>query len=308
MEGPVQGLLVGHCTMTQNGAKTGCSVVIAKKGAVAGVDVRGCAPGTRETDLLRPDCLVEKAHAVLLTGGSAFGLDAASGVMSFLEKKRIGFETGIAKVPIVVGAVIFDLGAGDPKIRPDFQAGVAACEDAFKVEPFSHPSTQVGVGTGATVGKILGPLHAEKGGLGFAQAKVGPATVAVLIAVNAFGDIYDKQGHIIRGCKVNGHYENTVQMLAKDEAGGLKNGFPSNSTIGVIMTDANLNKVQANKLASIGHNGLARAIRPVHTMADGDTLFTIATGSATGSVDFMSLLAVVPDVVEDAIHNSVSGF
>jgi L-aminopeptidase/D-esterase-like protein len=305
MEGPVKGLQVGHFTNTQNNARTGCTVIIAKKGAVGGADVRGCAPGTRETDLLRPDCLVEKVHAVLLTGGSAFGLDAASGVMTFLEKKHIGFETGIIKVPIVVAAVIFDLTAGNPKIRPDFQAGIAACEDAFKADPFSHSSTQVGAGTGATVGKLLGPLHAEKAGIGFAQAKAGNAIVAVLIAVNAFGDIYDKQGRIIRGCKVAGHYENTVQVLAKQEAGGLKGGFPTNSTIGVIMTDATLNKVQTNKLASIGHNGLARAIRPVHTMADGDTLFTLATGQA--EADFMSLLAIVPDVVEDAILNAVSG-
>ncbi len=305
MEVPVQGLLVGHYTNTFNGAKTGCTVVIAKKGAVGGVDVRGCAPGTRETDLLRPGNHVEKAHAVLLTGGSAFGLDAASGIMAFLEKKRIGFETGVAKVPIVVGAVIYDLIAGDPKVRPDFQAGVTACEDAFKNLPFSHASTQVGVGTGATVGKILGPLHAEKGGLGFAQAKAGNATVAALIAVNAFGDIYNKQGDIIRGCKVDGRYVNTVQELAKS-GGEQSRGFPTNSTIGVIMTDAKLDKVQANKVASIGHNGLARAIRPVHTMVDGDTLFTLATG--TVDADIMGLMAVVPNVVEDAIINSVSEF
>jgi L-aminopeptidase/D-esterase-like protein len=279
-------------------------VVIAKKGAIGGVDVRGCAPGTRETDLLKPGNLVEKVHAVLLTGGSAFGLDAASGVMASLEKKRIGFETGIAKVPIVVSAVIYDLFAGNPKIRPEYDAGVAACEDAFQPGPFSHDSTQVGAGTGATVGKLLGPANAEKSGIGFATRMAGKATVAALVVVNAYGDVYNKQGNIIRGCKVDGAYVNTVQALAGGDGGSQVGGFPTNTTIGVIMTDANLTKVQANKLASIGHNGLARAIRPVHTMQDGDTLFTMAAG--TVEADFGALVAITPDVVEDAIINAVS--
>ncbi|HMF34391.1 MAG TPA: P1 family peptidase [Candidatus Lokiarchaeia archaeon] len=304
MDGLIDGLCVGHFTNTENGAKTGCTVVIAKKGAVGGVDVRGCAPGTRETDLLRPGNLVEKIHAVLLTGGSAFGLDAASGIMSFLEKKHIGFETGVAKVPIVVGAVIYDLFVGNPKIRPDFNAGVAACEDAFQPGPFSHTDTQVGVGAGATVGKLLGPVNAEKSGIGFAQRPAGGANVAALVAVNAYGDIYDKQGNIIRGCKMDGAYVNTVQALTEGDGNAQAGAFPVNTTIGVIMTDAKLTKVQANKLASIGHNGLARAIRPVHTMQDGDTLFALATGLVDG--DYAGILAIAPDVVEDAILNAVS--
>jgi L-aminopeptidase/D-esterase-like protein len=224
--------------------------------------------------------------------------------MSFLEKKRIGFETGIAKVPIVVGAVIYDLFAGNPKIRPDFGAGEAACEDAFQPGSFTHSSTQVGAGIGATVGKLLGPASAEKSGIGFAQATAGNATVAALVVVNAYGDVYDKQGHIIRGCNVDGEYVNTVKALAEGDGASQAGGFPTNTTIGVIMTNTTLTKVQANKLASIGHNGLARAIRPVHTMQDGDTLFTMATGLV--EADFGVLVAIVPDVVEDAILNAVS--
>jgi len=302
MDGPVAGLCVGHFTNTQGGARTGCTVVIAKKGAIGGVDVRGSAPATRETDLLRPGNLVQKVHAVLLTGGSAFGLDAASGVMAFLEKKHIGFETGFAKVPIVVGAALYDLGVGDPKIRPDFSAGMAACEDAFRPGPFAHPSTQVGAGTGATVGKLLGPLQAEKSGIGFAQAKASGATIAALVAVNAYGDVYDKQGNIVRGCTEDGARVNMVQALA--EGGSEEGGFPVNTTIGVIMTDAILTKEQAYKLAAMGHDGLARAIRPVHTMNDGDALFTLATGAIAASLG--SLIAVVPGVVEDAILDAVS--
>lgn len=275
----VPGVKVGHWTDVKG--LTGCTVVLCEEGATAGVDVRGSAPGTRETDLLRPGNLVEKVHAVLLTGGSAFGLDAASGVMAFLEERGIGFDTGVARVPIVPGAVLFDLGIGSPSARPDKEAGYAAC---LVASGDAVVEGNVGAGCGATVGKVLGAASAMKSGLGsWAVAVGGGIVVGALVAVNAFGDVVDPDNpaHILAGAldKENGRFLNTLDIL---EATAAAPGFAAgtNTTIGVVATNARLTKEQVNKVAQMAHNGLARTIRPVHTMFDGDAIFALATGQA----------------------------
>jgi L-aminopeptidase/D-esterase-like protein len=270
----VPGIKVGHWTDQQ--AATGCTVILCEAGAVGGVDVRGSAPGTRETDLLRPMNLVQQLHAVVLSGGSAYGLDAATGVMRWLEEHKIGFDVGVGVVPIVSSAVLFDLTIGSAKVRPNADAGYAACQAAT-----ANPIVEgcVGAGTGATVGKLTGPEHAMKTGLGTASVKLNDGTiVAALVAVNALGDIVDpKTGKIIAGArKADGTFLNTAEALM----GNLSQTIFSfsNTTIAVIATSATLTKEQANKVAQMAHDGLAMAIRPVHTMVDGDTVFCLATG------------------------------
>jgi L-aminopeptidase/D-esterase-like protein len=265
----VTGIRVGHA---ENGeALTGCTVVLCSDGAVVGVDVRGPAPATRETDLCRPGTLVEVAHAVLLTGGSAFGLDAASGIMRYLYERRIGFPTGVVPVPIVPGAAIFDLGVG-AVAWPDGEMGYRACASAGD-GPVA--TGNVGAGIGATVGKRRGPQNAMKSGIGTASVRAGEAAVGALMVVNAVGNVIRPDGRIVAG--------------ARDESGGFANATGvtggaaaappwTNTTIGVIATDATLTPDQANHLASIAHDGLARAIRPAHTLFDGDAIFALATG------------------------------
>ncbi|HEY3129143.1 MAG TPA: P1 family peptidase [Acidobacteriota bacterium] len=325
----VGGLKVGHFTDTRR--PTGCTVILAEEGAVAGVDVRGSAPGTRETDLLNPINSVQKVHAILLSGGSAFGLDAAGGVMQYLEEKGIGFETRVAKVPIVPAAILFDLGVGDPKIRPDRTSGYAACSHA---KPGAVGEGNVGAGTGATVGKLLGPERAMKGGVGTASIKVGSLVVAALAAVNAVGDIYDpKTGLIIAGARTedgNG-FANAMEIMKKEPVksrppGSERHGSgtsPSatefapfgaseNSTLAVVATNAALNKTAMTKIAQMAHDGYARAINPVHTPRDGDTVFALSTGriqldtGSTGWADDIALVgALAADVVAAAIVRAV---
>jgi L-aminopeptidase/D-esterase-like protein len=299
----VGGLKVGH--FTDNEALTGVTVVITPQGAVGGVDVRGSAPGTRETDLLRPMNLVDRLHGIALAGGSAYGLDAASGVMRYLEENGVGFDTGPAKVPIVPAAVIFDLAVGDPKTRPNAEMGYMACESAA-VGDFELGNA--GAGTGATVGKAMGPKFCMKGGVGSASVRIGDnVIVGALFVVNAFGDVLDmKTRRILAGAydPVSGKFFKAAEVLKN--VGGI--GFPgANTTIGVVATNAFLTKETANKLAQVAHNGLAITISPVHTMLDGDTIFAISTGNEKADINSVSTAAVeaVARSVNKAVLNAV---
>jgi len=297
----VAGLRLGHFTDTRR--PTGCSVVLCESGAVAGVDVRGAAPGTRETDLLKPDNMVEQVHAMLLTGGSAFGLDAAAGVMRWLDERGFGLQVGPARVPIVPAAVLFDLLIGDARIRPDAQAGYAACMAASRAAP---EQGSVGAGAGATVGKLFGIERAMKGGIGSASIKVGAVTVGALIAVNATGDIIDPaDGRVVAGTRGDdGQPRSATQAIARGELPARAVAGMA-TTIGVVATDAQLSKAQANKLALMAHDGLARCIDPVHTMADGDTLFSLATGASGRPGDMTVLGALAALVTSRAVLNAV---
>lgn len=296
----VAGLRVGHFTDTRR--PTGCTVVLCEQGAVAGVDVRGAAPGTRETDLLRPENTVQQVHAILLSGGSAFGLDAASGVMRWLRERGHGLQVGPACVPIVPGAVLFDLWLGDPTITPDAAAGYAACEAANDQADMGS----VGAGSGATVGKLFGPQQAMKGGIGSASLRLDGITIAALVAVNAVGDVIDPAtGQLIAGARGrDGRPVGTMAALkAGQKPGRLLTG--ANTTIGVIATDAQLDKAQATKLAQMSHDGLARSINPVHTPSDGDVMFALATGGTRRSADLTWLGALAAEVTAQAVLSAV---
>ena len=285
----VAGIEVGHFTDTRR--PTGCSVVLARAGAVAGVDVRGAAPGTRETDLLDPCNAVNTVHAILLSGGSAWGLDAAGGVMRWLERQGIGLQVGPARVPIVPAAVLFDLLVGDGSIRPDARAGFAACEAASRQAPAQG---NVGAGAGAAIGKMFGMDHAMKGGIGSASVTVQGVTVGALVACNALGDVLDPDtGTLIAGARTPdgaGLRDTRLCLLRGEPPQPILAG--TNTTIGVIATDATLTKVQARRLAMAGHDGLARSINPAHTLSDGDTLFALGTG-ATDRTPGMTVLSVM---------------
>ena len=274
----VTGIEVGHWT-DRDGA-TGCTVVICCQGAVGGVDVRGGAPGTRETDLLRPGNLVERVHSVLLTGGSAFGLDAAAGVMRYLEERGIGFKAGSATVPIVPAAVLFDLNVVTDKVRPGAEEGYRACV-ASPGEGVQEGS--YGAGTGATVAKGLGMKGAVKGGIGTASLELPEgAVVGAIVAVNAYGGLVDHHtGKLIAGPRReagSGYYDPVEMLLSEDAL--QTTPMVTNTTIGVVATDAVLTREQAGYLARASHDGLALAIRPCHTMYDGDTMFALATGTS----------------------------
>ncbi|HEY6329931.1 MAG TPA: P1 family peptidase [Blastocatellia bacterium] len=304
----VPGISVGHAQ--DEAALTGCTVVLcAPDGGVAGVDVRGAAPGTRETDLLDPGSLVDHVHAIVLTGGSVFGLDSVCGVVRFLEERGIGYQTGPARVPIVPAAVIYDLGVGKPNVRPDSRMGYTACLSASS---HSLLEGRVGVGTGATVGKILGHEFSSPGGIGMASLRL-PAgtTVGVLVVVNSFGDIVDPMsGEILLGARrpdSRGWFD-TYRALAEQttwefepssKRPGKQSAGIKNTTLAVVATDAGLSKAQARRVASMAHDGLARSIKPVHTMFDGDTVFTISTGRA--SADVTTIGAVAAELLSRAI-------
>ena len=302
----VPGIEVGHFTDTRR--PTGCTVILTRAGAVAGVDVRGAAPGTRETDLLEPGNLVEHVHAVLLAGGSAWGLDAASGVMRWLEEHHIGLPTAYGRVPIVPAAVIFDLGVGEPSVRPDAASGYGACTQASQRAPAQG---SVGAGAGAQVGKLFGIDRAMKGGVGTASVQTAGFTVAALIVCNAVGDVVDPStGQLVAGARsADGKYlEDTVQALLS----GTPHQRPitppdagTNTTIGVIATDAVLSKAQAQRLARVGHDGLARTINPVHTPLDGDTLFALATGTQPAPADMLLLSVMAAEATARATLNAV---
>ncbi len=305
----VPGIKVGHAQDTE--ALTGVTVVLCDgpsgSGAVGGVDQRGGAPGTRETDPLRPMHLVQKVHAVVLTGGSAFGLDAAGGVAKYLEERGVGFDTQVARVPIVPAAVLFDLGIGRADVRPDAAMGYAACLNA------SSPNAaqgNVGAGTGATVGKIFGAGQAMKSGVGTASIDLGGGViVGALFAVNAFGDVVDPgTAHIIAGARTasQGPIEFADTLAALKLFVGMtitRFAGQSNTVIGVVATNAGLTKEETNKVAQMAHDGLARAIRPAHTMFDGDTIFALSTGKETADVNLIGAYAA--EVTAQAIVNAV---
>lgn len=302
----VPGIRVGH--WTDRRAATGCTVVVCEAGAVGGVDVRGAAPGTRETDLLRPGNLVEEVHAVLLTGGSAFGLAAADGVMRTLEEQGIGLRFAGNIIPIGPAAVLFDLGLGRPR-RPDAEAGARATRAA---RGGAVAQGSVGAGTGATVAKLAGRDHALKGGLGTAsEVLASGAVVGALLAVNAVGVIGDpRTGRAVAGVRgASGRFQDAERLLRRRtpaqpepaEAPG------ENTTIGVIATNARLTKTQANRLAIVAHDGLARTIWPAHTRSDGDTLFVLATGEvALDEPSYAALEALAVRAVERAVLRGVT--
>ena len=282
----VAGIEVGHHTDLEHA--TGCTVVLCRQGAIGGVDVRGSAPGTRETDLLRPGNLIERVHAVLLSGGSAYGLDAASGVMRYLEERDIGFRMGEVVVPIVPAAILYDLGLVTSKVRPGHEEGYQACEGASSQ---SVAEGTVGAGTGATVGKALGIERAVKGGIGTASLDLGDGIVlGALAAVNAAGGVVDPEtGRIVAGPRRedNHSFYDSVELMAQHGFGLPQSqaAAQANTTLGVIATNASLSKEQANKLAERGQDGMALAIRPCHTLGDGDVVFALATGTEDGALD-----------------------
>ena len=298
----VLGILVGHFSDTRR--PTGCSVVIAPDGAVGGVDVRGAAPGTRETDLLHPANLVDQVHAVLLAGGSAWGLDAATGVMRWLEEQGIGLSVRYGLVPIVPAAVLFDLPMGDARIRPDAAAGYAACVAASRNAPAEG---NVGAGSGALVGKLFGIDRAMKGGIGSAAVTLGGVTVGALVACNALGDVVDPDnGQVIAGARTeDGRSLLGIRraILAGEQPRPLLAG--TNTTLAILATDAVLTKAQAQRLAQAAHDGLARTINPVHTMSDGDTVFALGTGKAGTMPGMMVLSTLAAEVTARAVLRAV---
>ncbi len=297
----VAGLKVGHHTLA--GRPTGCTVVLAEAGAIAGVDVRGAAPGTRDTDLLSPENVVERVHGILLAGGSAFGLEAAGGVMRYLEERGIGFEFGRARVPIVPAAILFDLGVGDPSIRPGPDCGFKAASDASTA--VVHEGS-VGAGAGATVGKLRGMGYAMKGGVGSAAiALPSGLVVAALVVTNGVGDVIDPA----TGAVVAGARQDDGRSFA-DARRLLRSGLQpaaraaEQTTLAVVATNARLTKAQATKMAQMAHDGLARAIYPIHTPVDGDTVFALATGA----IDEGNLLlagSLAAEVTSDAVLRAV---
>lgn len=295
----IKGIEIGHAQNIEGG--TGCTVILCKKGAWAGVDVRGGSPASRETELLNPINLVEQIHAVMLSGGSAYGLDAAAGAMAFLEEEGVGFDVGVGVVPIVCGASLFDLELGDPRCRPDKQMGYEACLNAGGG---LVAEGNAGAGMGAAIGKFHGAEHMMKSGIGVYGLQIGDLQVAALVAVNALGDVIDMHtGRILAGLlnEDNTGFSNTEAAMASVYAQN-KNLFSGNTTIGCIITNAMLNKNQANKVASIAHDGLARAIRPAHTMVDGDTIFAMATGEVQAMPDAVGILAA--EVMAAAINRA----
>ncbi|MDH0899709.1 P1 family peptidase [Comamonas aquatica] len=298
----VQGIQVGHFTDPRR--PTGCSVVLCPQGAVGGVDVRGAAPGTRETDLLDPSHLVQQVHGITLSGGSAWGLDAASGTVRWLEEQGAGLDIGVGRIPLVPAAVLFDVMLGDMRIRPDAAAGYAACQAASHERPAEG---SVGAGAGAVVGKIFGHARAMKGGIGTASFTVDGVTVGALVACNALGDVYHPHtGQLLAGART----ADGQQLLGARDA-LLRGEAPSailagsNTTLGVVATDAQITKPQAQRLATVAHDGLARAINPVHTMSDGDTLFALGTGQSGRSLGLMTLFTLAAEAVALATARAI---
>ncbi len=297
----INGVKVGHAT--NENARTGCTVILCESGAVAGVDVRGAAPGTRETDAIRPGGLIEEIHAVVLTGGSGFGLDAAGGVMQFLEERGVGFPAGPVRVPIVPSAVIFDLGVGDPKVRPDREMGYRASLNATSARV---KMGQVGAGTGATVGKVPG-FQPSNGGVGSAcRALKSGLIVGAIVVVNAVGNVVDPTtGKIMTGAKhpETGEFVDIVERFSEQEEKELSQTPSTNTTIGVVGTNAALSPTAVTKIAQIAHDGLARTIRPVHTMFDGDTIFALSIGTHDTPVNTVGIIAA--EVMAEAVCRAV---
>jgi L-aminopeptidase/D-esterase-like protein len=299
----VQGVKVGHFTETRR--PTGCTVLLFEKGAPAGVDVRGSAPGTRETDLLNPINTVQRVQAILLAGGSAFGLDAASGVVRYLDEHRLGYAVGDIVVPIVPAAILYDLGIGDPKIRPTAESGYKACQAATTQRVVEG---NVGAGAGATIGKLFGPKQAMKSGLGSASMRVGDTGVVVgaIVAVNAVGDVVDpKTGQIIAGARKPDGSGFVDSMARIREGYSVRADASTNTTIGVVATNVALDKAQATKVAQMAHDGLARTIYPVHTPSDGDTIFAVTTGAIPVRANHGAIGALAAEVMAQAVLRAV---
>jgi len=291
----VEGIKVGHFTDSRR--PTGCTVVLYETGAVAGVDVRGSAPGTRETDLLNPINTVDKVHAIVLSGGSAFGLDTAAGVMRWLEERGYGYQTAAAKVPIVPAAILYDLGSGDPKIRPDAAAGYQACASA-KSGPVEEGS--VGAGAGATISKLAGAQRV-KGGIGTSSiALPNGIVVGAIVAVNAVGDVIDpKTGKVVAGSDIMQAWRSGVEITRAPRPG-------ESTTIGIVATNAAFNKTEMTKIAQMAHDGIARAVNPAHTPFDGDTLFAMTTATSTAKIHHGIVGALAAEVVSEAILRAVN--
>ncbi len=302
----VAGIKVGHFTDSRR--PTGCTVILCEDGAVGGVDVRGAAPGTRETDLLDPINTVQQVHAVVLSGGSAFGLDTATGVMRYLEEREVGFDMRVARVPIAPAAILFDLGVGDPKIRPDAEAGYRACKAATTDPPAEG---NVGAGAGASVGKLFGMDRAMKGGLGAASIKLSygksSLSVGAIVAVNAIGDVIDPStGKVIAGARTKDGKALLGSMNAILRGEPLPPSLGGEATtIGVVATDVKLDKAQATKVAQMAHDGLARVINPIHTAADGDTIFALATGKSSRQPNVTLIGALAAEAMAQAVVRAV---
>jgi L-aminopeptidase/D-esterase-like protein len=301
----VGNIRVGHFTDSRR--PTGCTVIIFDRPAVAGVDVRGAAPGSRETDLLNPVNTVQTVNGILLAGGSAYGLDAATGVMHYLEENKMGVFVGPVVVPIVPAAILFDLEIGDAKIRPDAQAGYQACLAAVN----EHPAEGcVGAGAGATVGKLFGMRGAMKSGLGSVSITIGDSdiTVGAIVAVNAVGDVLNREtGRIMAGARTrdgDAFLDSMQQILSGATITARVGG---NTTIGVVATNARLTKAEATKVAQMAHDGLARVINPVHTGMDGDTIFAASTGTAKTRGDVSTIGAVAAEAMARAVNRAVRG-
>jgi len=288
----VRGIEVGHAQNDE--ALTGCTVILCRRGAVAGVDVRGGAPGTRETDLLNPINLVQKVHAIVLSGGSAFGLDAATGVMRYLDEKKIGYDTGVAKVPIVPAAILYDLALGRADVRPDSALGYLAASQA-SAAPVQEGN--IGAGTGASVGKLRGMKYAMKAGIGTWSINIKGLIIGALVVMNAAGDVIDPKS----GKKLAGMRSGSTLNWIKENM--VHNAVKSNTTLGVIATNAKLTKAQATKVAQMAQDGLAQTLRPAHTLHDGDTIFALATGEFKADTSVVGAFAA--EVMAEAIVRSV---
>ncbi|MDO4745248.1 MAG: P1 family peptidase [Bacillota bacterium] len=303
----IEGFRIGNAQDIEGG--TGCTAILCEEGASAGVDVRGGGPATRETDLLNPTKMVEQVFAVMLSGGSAFGLDASTGAMKYLEEHNIGFDVGVGCVPIVPAASLFDLISGDAKCRPDAAMGYAACKASEKNDP---EIGNFGAGTGATVGKFLGIDRLMKGGLGTYAVQIGDLKIGAVVAVNCLGDVYDADtGEQIAGIlnEEKTALDNTRRIMWSSVQQD-KNVFTGNTTIGCIITNAKLNKSQCNKIASMGHNGYASVIKPVHTSADGDTIFCLAKGSVEVNADALGDLGayVMAKAINEGVKNAKTAY
>jgi L-aminopeptidase/D-esterase-like protein len=299
----VEGVKVGH--FTETGRPTGCTVLLFEKGATGGVDVRGGSPGTRDTELLNPVNTVQQVQGLLLSGGSAFGLEAASGVMRYLEEHRLGYAVGDVVVPIVPGAILYDLEIGDSKIRPTAESGYKACQAASKERVAEG---NVGAGAGATIGKMFGMKQAMKSGLGSASIRVGNTGIVVgaIVAVNAVGDVVDpKTGKIVAGARTKDGPGFVDSMARIREGYSVRADAAKNTTIGVVATNVALDKAQATKVAQMAHDGLARTIYPVHTPSDGDTIFSVATGAISARANHGAIGALAAEVLARAVLRAV---
>lgn len=308
----IENIKIGNAQNMEAG--TGCTVIICEKGAPAGLDVRGGGPASRESELLKPMAAAQAIHAVLLSGGSAFGLDAAGGVMQYLEERNIGFDVGITKVPLVCQSCLFDLGVGDFRVRPDKAMGYEACKNA---ESGNYQDGNVGAGTGATVGKLYGKDYCMKSGIGSYAVQIGELKVGAVVAVNALGDIYDwKDGKKVAGLldKDKKHFLCTEDEVYKSyrvmENKFVEKADITNTTIGVVLTNAKFQKTQLCKIAGMTHNGYARSIRPVHTTADGDSIYALSVGEVAADQDMVGTLAaqVMSEAILRAVMNAEAAY